>query len=116
MMLVTFLPLLGKIFGFLVFFDKEATEYFFNIIKEQIGKRAKRKGQKEKRNDMIDLLTEALIGQSAKDEGVKLQVEFSSAWWIESLILSHCKIILPTYKYSQFRIHGPRFSTEKMTK
>ena len=73
MMLVTFLPLLGKFFGFLVFFDKEATEYFFNIIKEQIRKR---KGQKEKRNDMIDLLTEALIGQSASDKGVKQQVEF----------------------------------------
>ena len=80
MMLVTFLPLLGKIFGFLVFFDKEATAYFFNIIKEQISKR---KGQKEKRNDMIDLLTEALVGQSASDEDVKLQVEFSSAMWID---------------------------------
>ena len=86
MMLVTFLPLLGKFFGFLVFFDKEATEYFFSIIKEQIKIR-KRKGQKEKRNDMIDLLTEALIGQSASDAGVKQQVEFSYAWWNENFVL-----------------------------
>merc|ERR1712117_244519 len=71
-LLVTYLPLLGKIFGFLMFFDKGASDYFFNIIKEQI---VKRKGRKEKRNDMTDLLTEALIGQSASDKDVKQQVE-----------------------------------------
>ena len=73
-LLVTYLPLLGKIFGFLMFFDKGASDYFFNIIKEQI---VKRKGKKEKRNDMIDLLTEALIGQSASDKEVKQQVGIS---------------------------------------
>ena len=85
MMLVTFLPLLGKVFGFMVFFDKKASDYFFSIIKEQISRR---KGQREMRNDMIDLLTEALMGGSANDQGVKQQVESYSVMLIEDSILS----------------------------
>ena len=46
------------------------TEYFCNIICEQTKLR---KNQTKKRNDMIDLLTEALMGHASNDEEVKRQ-------------------------------------------
>jgi len=52
--------------------DRESTEYFCNIIREQTKLR---KNQTKKRNDMIDLLTEALMGHASNDEEVKRQVE-----------------------------------------
>ena len=52
--------------------DKGAVEYFENIIKQQIKLR---KNKTKKRNDMIDLLTEALMGHASNDEEVKRQIE-----------------------------------------
>ena len=50
----------------------EATDYFADIIKQQIKLRGNRA---KKRNDMIDLLTEAYMGNASNDEEVNRQIE-----------------------------------------
>ena len=50
----------------------EATNYFADIIKQQIRLR---RDKSKRRNDMIDLLTEAYMGDAANDEEVNRQVE-----------------------------------------
>ena len=50
----------------------EATNYFADIIKQQLKLR---RDKSKRRNDMIDLLTEAYMGDAANDEEVSRQVE-----------------------------------------
>ena len=50
----------------------EATNYFADIIKQQLRLR---RDKSKRRNDMIDLLTEAYMGDAANDEEVSRQVE-----------------------------------------
>ena len=53
-------------------FDKESVNYFGDIIKQTINSR---KGQTQKRNDMVDLLLDALQNTDAENEEVKKQIE-----------------------------------------
>ena len=71
-LLVIFAPSFANILNLKIPFTSEAFEYFVNIIKQQIKLR---KNKTKKRNDMIDLLTEALMGHASNDEEVKRQVE-----------------------------------------
>ena len=53
-------------------FDTESVNYFGDIIKQAINSR---KGQMQKRNDMVDLLLDALQNTDAENEEVKKQIE-----------------------------------------
>ena len=50
----------------------KARDFLIGVIKHQMEVR---KNQTKKRNDMIDLLTEAFMGQFSEDEEVKQQIE-----------------------------------------
>ena len=64
-------PSLNKVTKFELM-DMVSLEFFANIIKQTIETR---KDQKQKRNDMVDLLTETLMGDAEKDEQVKREIE-----------------------------------------
>ena len=53
-------------------FDRESVTYFGDIIKQAINSR---KGNSQKRNDMVDLLMDALQNEDIVDEEVKRQIE-----------------------------------------
>ena len=53
-------------------FDRESITYFADMIKQAINSR---KGNLQKRNDMVDLLLDALQNKDAEDEEVKKQIE-----------------------------------------
>ena len=60
-----FMPkLLRKVFGIEVFGDKESVDFFESIINQRL----KMKTDKTKRNDMVDLFTETMIGDATKEE------------------------------------------------
>ena len=53
-------------------FNKDALNFFGDVIKQTINSR---KGNSKKRNDMVDLLMDALQGEDSGDEEVKKQIE-----------------------------------------
>ena len=53
-------------------FDRESVNYFGDIIKQAVNSR---KGNLQKRNDMVDLLLDALQSKDVEDEEVKRQIE-----------------------------------------
>ena len=53
-------------------FDRESINYFADIIKQAINSR---KGNQQKRNDMVDLLLDALHSKDVEDEEVKKQIQ-----------------------------------------
>ena len=52
-------------------FDRESLEFFADIVRQTV---ASREGQEGKRNDMVDLLTEALRGEADVDPEAELEV------------------------------------------